>query len=74
MTTTATKEAKAKAIVTTKLMADGTTRVVACKPIIRRIDATLRDCRSLEKVAQLKPEADYAIEALVKLLVACGEE
>ena len=71
MTTTAV--AKAKAIVTSKLMADGTMKTVASKLIVNRLDAAFVDCESLAKVPCLADKADAAMKAIEALTAACSE-
>lgn len=70
--TTAT-EAKAKAIVTTKLLADGTMKVVACAPILKRLWAAAKDCESLAKLPELAEKAKAASEAIDALYAQCDD-
>jgi hypothetical protein len=72
MTTTATAS-KAKAIVTSKLMADGTMKTVASKLIVNRIAAATADCIALAKVPCLEATAKAAAAALDALLDECSE-
>lgn len=66
-------EAKAKAIVTTKMMADGTMKTVASKLITNRLAAACGDCRSLANVPHLKDKAESALTAIDALLDDCDE-
>ena len=66
-------EAKAKAIVTSKLMADGTMKTVASKLITNRLAQACADCRALAKVQSLTAKADAALQAIDALLDECSE-
>ena len=72
MTTTATV-AMSKAIVTSKLMADGTMKTVASKLITNRLAAARSDCTSLRKVGELAEKAMAAENAIAALLLECSE-
>ena len=65
--------AKAKAIVTSKLMADGTMKTVASKLIANRLSQACADCRALSKVPTLTAKADAALKAVDELLDECSE-
>ena len=65
---------KAKAIVTSKLMADGTMKTVASKLIINRLIAAAVDCESLELVPSLREKANAARTAIDDLLCECNGE
>ena len=72
MTTTATV-AKSKAIVTSKLMADGTMKTVASKLIVNRLQAAQDDAADLMKVPHLKEKAESALNAIDALIHVCSE-
>ena len=73
MTTTATKEAKAKAVVTTKLMADGKMKTIACKSIQNHLITAGNDCEVLALFPHLTEKARAALAAIDALLDECAE-
>ena len=71
MTTTATV-AKAKAVVSIKVDADGVTTMVATKPTLNKLLDAWAVCETLSKVPQLREGAMAAADAVSKLLTECG--
>lgn len=73
-TTETTETAKKpKAILTSKLMADGRMKTVASKLILNRLWAAHKDAVDLGQASHLKEKAQAAIDAITELIAECSE-